>query len=337
MINVTKDSLNRPLRDVRISVTDQCNFRCSYCMPSEIFDSNYHFLPQDNYLLFSEIYLVVNELAKLGVEKIRLTGGEPLLRKNLYELIEKLGTISQIRDIAMTTNAVMLPKYAKLLKKAGLKRVNVSMDAIDEDIFKKMNGRSIGIKPILNGIDAAKAAGLDVKINAVIQRGVNDQQIIPLAAYFKNEGITVRFIEFMDVGTTNGWKLSSVVTKQEIIEVLNQHFSLEPITESYFGEVAKRFRYTGSDTEIGIIPSVSESFCSSCTRARISADGKFFTCLFATKGFDLKALLRSNATQAEIGLALQKIWHERRDRYSDERTEETAKSRKKIEMSYIGG
>ncbi|MDR4888916.1 GTP 3',8-cyclase MoaA [Fredinandcohnia sp. QZ13] len=331
------DQLNRPLRDLRISVTDQCNFRCSYCMPKEIFGDDYPFLPQGELLSFSEIETLTRSFVKLGVQKIRLTGGEPLVRKNVHELVERLIHIDGIDDIALTTNGVFLPKYAKQLKEAGLQRVNVSLDAIDNDIFKGMNGRSVGVKPVLKGIEAAQEAGLLVKMNMVVQKGKNDSQILPMARYFKEKGITLRFIEFMDVGTTNGWNFEQVVSKKAIHDLINSEMPLEPVDAEYFGEVAKRYRYVGTDVEIGFISSVTESFCSSCTRARISADGKLYTCLFATAGHDLKSLIRSGASESDIDEALKSVWQARRDRYSDERTEETAKKRKKIEMSYIGG
>ncbi|MCC3356747.1 GTP 3',8-cyclase MoaA [Bacillus sp. REN16] len=331
------DKLNRPLRDLRISVTDQCNFRCSYCMPKEIFGDDYPFLPQGELLSYSEIETLTKSFVKLGVQKIRLTGGEPLVRKNVHELVERLTHIEGIEDIALTTNGVFLPKYAKQLKEAGLQRVNVSLDAIDNEIFKGMNGRSVGVKPILSGIEAAQEAGLIVKMNMVVRKGVNDSQILPMARFFKEKGITLRFIEFMDVGTTNGWNFDQVVSKKAIHDMIHSEMPLEPVDADYFGEVAKRYRYVGTDVEIGFISSVTESFCSSCTRARISADGKLYTCLFATAGHDLKSLIRSDATESEIDKALTSIWQGRRDRYSDERTEETAKKRKKIEMSYIGG
>lgn len=331
------DQLKRPLRDLRISLTDQCNFRCSYCMPKEIFGDDYAFLPERELLSFYEIETLTKSFVKLGVQKIRLTGGEPLVRKNVHELIERLNKIDGVEDIALTTNGVFLPKYAKQLKEAGLQRVNVSLDSIDDETFKGMNGRSVGIKPVLKGIEAAVDAGLHVKMNMVVQKGKNDSQILPMARFFKEKGITLRFIEFMDVGTTNGWNFDQVVSKKYIHDLIHEEMPLEPVDADYFGEVAKRYRYIGSEAEIGFISSVTESFCSSCTRARISADGKLYTCLFATGGHDLKELVRSGASDAEIDQALQSIWQARRDRYSDERTEETAKQRKKIEMSYIGG
>ncbi|WP_449536954.1 GTP 3',8-cyclase MoaA [Ferdinandcohnia sp. Marseille-Q9671] len=331
------DQLNRPLRDLRISVTDQCNFRCSYCMPKEIFGDDYQFLKNDELLSFSEIEALTKSFVKLGVQKIRLTGGEPLVRKNVHELVERLHNIEGVVDIALTTNGVFLPKYAKQLKEAGLQRVNVSLDAIDNDVFKGMNGRSVGVKPVLAGIEAAQAAGLHVKMNMVVQKGKNESQILPMARYFKDKGITLRFIEFMDVGTTNGWNFDQVVSSKTIHDMIHEEMPLEPVDADYFGEVAKRYRYVGTDVEIGFISSVTESFCSSCTRARISADGKLYTCLFATSGHDLRKLIRSEADEREVDEALQSIWQARRDRYSDERTEETAKKRNKIEMSYIGG
>ncbi|MFK2826932.1 GTP 3',8-cyclase MoaA [Bacillus sp. B190/17] len=332
-----KDQFNRPLRDIRISLTDQCNFRCSYCMPAEIFGPDYPFLPKEHYLSFSEIIRVVQAVTELGVEKVRLTGGEPLLRKDLPELIHDLYTKTMIKDIALTTNGVLLPKYAKELKDAGLQRVNISMDALDDDIFKRMNGRSVSVKTVLKGIEAAKSAGLDIKINMVVKKGVNDEQILPMAAYFKNEGIPLRFIEFMDVGSTNGWQLSSVVSKQEIVERIDRQFPVKPVDKAYYGEVADRYIYADGSGEFGVISSVTESFCSTCTRARVSADGKLYTCLFATKGHDLKPVLRSSALVEEVKEYIASIWQRRTDRYSDERTEETAKKRPKIEMSYIGG
>lgn len=331
------DKWNRPLRDIRISVIDQCNFRCTYCMPAEIFGPDFRFLDKGELLSFSEIEKTARFFAELGVEKIRLTGGEPLLRKDLHILIKQLKKIAGIKDIALTTNAMLLPKYAEKLKEAGLDRVNVSLDAIEDEVFKQINGRSVSVKPVLKGIFAAKAAGLKVKINMVVKKGMNDDQIVPMAAFWKKEEISLRFIEFMDVGSTNGWKMDQVISKDEIIRMIGEHFPLEPLEPAYFGEVAKRYRYQNSDTEFGIISSITHSFCSSCTRARISAEGKYYTCLFAEEGFDLRALLRSSASDEEMKQQIKAIWNNRTDRYSDERTEETANRKKKIEMSYIGG
>ncbi|MGC8229226.1 GTP 3',8-cyclase MoaA [Pseudobacillus badius] len=332
-----KDKFDRPLRDIRISLTDQCNFRCSYCMPAEIFGAYYPFLPKEKYLTFAEIVRIVQAAAELGVEKIRLTGGEPLLRKHLSELVHDLYTQTSIKDIALTTNGVLLPKYATALKAAGLQRVNISMDALDDRVFKEMNGRAVGVKAVLKGIEAAKAAGLGIKINMVVKKGINDQQILPMAEHFKKEGIPLRFIEFMDVGSTNGWQLSSVVSKKEIIRLISSQFPIESVKGSYYGEVASRFQYQDGSGEFGVISSVTESFCSTCTRARVSADGKLYTCLFSAKGHDLKPVLRSSDSIKEVKEHIAAIWNQRIDRYSDERTEETAKNRPKIEMSYIGG
>lgn len=332
-----KDKLNRPLRDIRISLIDRCNFRCTYCMPAEIFGDSYKFLPQEELLSFDEITRITTSFARLGVKKIRLTGGEPLLRKNVHELIHSLATIEGIEDIALTTNGVHLPKQATLLKEAGLMRVNVSLDALDDEIFKHMNGRHVGVKPVLKGIEAARKSGLEVKVNMVVRKGTNDSQILPMAKFFKEEGITLRYIEFMDVGSTNGWDLSQVVTKKEIYHILQKEFSLERMDPDYYGEVAKRYRYTGTNTEVGFISSVSESFCSTCTRARISCDGKLYTCLFASSGFDLRSLVRNNCTDDDLQQAICQVWNNRTDRYSEERTKNSQKDIKKIEMSYIGG
>ena len=335
------DVLARPLKDLRISVTDQCNFRCSYCMPAEIFGPDFPFLKQPEMLSFDEIVKLVKQFAKMGVEKLRITGGEPLLRKDLHLLIQELNKIDGIKDIALTTNGVFLPKQAKKLKDAGLRRINVSLDAIEDEIFKKMNGRNVGIAPVLKGITAAEEAGLSVKINTVVKKGVNESQIIPLASYFKGTGVILRFIEFMDVGNTNGWNYESVVTKKEIAERVSSIFPLKSAEANYYGEVADRFEYLDGEGEFGVISSVSDSFCSSCTRARLSADGKLFTCLFAGRGSDVKDFIRQNVSDEEIYQKLVRIWEKRDDRYSDERQEnvgnETTTRTRKIEMSYIGG
>lgn len=337
MQEMVKDFLGRPLQDLRISVIDRCNFRCTYCMPAEIFGSDYAFLKDEFLLTFDEIERLAKLFVNIGVRKIRITGGEPLLRKDLTKLIARLVKIDGLIDIGLTTNAVHLTKQAKALKEAGLHRVNVSLDAIDDDIFKNINGRNINTKPVIKGIIAAKEAGLEVKVNMVVKKGMNDHQVLPMAAYFKEQGITLRFIEFMDVGSTNGWNFDQVVTKRELIEMIHKMDPLEPAEAHYFGEVAKRYRYVGTNVEVGFITSVSESFCVSCTRARISADGKFYTCLFATEGLDVRELLRGNLSDEELLSVIQDVWMNRKDRYSDERTEESAKNRPKIEMSYIGG
>lgn len=335
-MTILKDKFGRPLRDLRISVTDRCNFRCTYCMPREIFGSDYQFMPKDQLLSFEEIERVAKSFVELGVEKIRLTGGEPLLRRNISELIEKLSVIPGVNDIGLTTNASLLEHLGEKLKAAGLQRVNVSLDALDNEVFQKINDSGVSVERVLRGINKAMEVGLGVKVNMVVKKGMNEEQIVPMVTYFKEKGITLRFIEFMDVGTTNGWNFDSVVSKKEILDMLSEHFDLEPVEPAYFGEVARRYRHKGTNTEIGFITSVSESFCTTCTRARIAADGKIYTCLFANGGFDLRELLRSGASDEEVKETIQTIWEDRADRYSEERTEESAKS-KKIEMSYIGG
>ncbi|MFJ7752331.1 GTP 3',8-cyclase MoaA [Peribacillus muralis] len=332
-----KDSLSRPLRDLRISVIDRCNFRCQYCMPAEIFDDTFQFLPKSELLSYEEIVRVSKIFADLGVKKLRLTGGEPLLRKDLAILIESLVNIEGVEDIGLTTNGVYLKKHAEKLKAAGLQRVNISLDSLDDDLFKKMNGRDIGIEPVLCGIRAAKDAGLGVKVNMVVKKGTNESQVLPMARFCKEENMPLRFIEFMDVGHTNGWQLKNVMTKKELLEVLLTEFDLEPVEEEYYGEVAKRFQYKGTTAEVGFITSVSESFCSSCTRARLSANGSLYTCLFNGKGHDLKSMLRSDMTDGELTHFIISMWNERDDRYSDERSAGTVKEQEKIEMSFIGG
>ncbi|MHA4259918.1 GTP 3',8-cyclase MoaA [Bacillus cereus] len=332
-----KDSLERPLQDLRISVIDRCNFRCTYCMPAEVFGPDYAFLKEELLLTFDEIERLARLFISMGVNKIRLTGGEPLLRKDLPTLIARLAKLEGLKDIGLTTNGIHLAKQAKVLKGAGLKRVNISLDAIEDHVFQKINGRNVSTKPVLKGIEAAKAAGLEVKVNMVVKKEMNDSQILPMARYFKEQEIQLRFIEFMDVGSTNGWNFEQVITKEQLIEKINRVYPIEPVKPRYFGEVAKMYRYVGSDAEVGFITSVSESFCSSCTRARISADGKFFTCLFGTKGTDLRTLLRENISDASLLKILQHTWRYRTDRYSDERTVESTSKRPKVEMSYIGG
>ncbi|MDA1676091.1 MULTISPECIES: GTP 3',8-cyclase MoaA [unclassified Bacillus cereus group] len=332
-----KDSLERPLQDLRVSVIDRCNFRCTYCMPAEVFGPDYAFLQEELLLTFDEIERLARLSISMGVEKIRITGGEPLLRKDLPKLIARLTKLEGLKDIGLTTNGIHLAKQAEALKEAGLKRVNISLDAIEDHVFKKINGRNVSTKPVLKGIEAAKAAGLEVKVNMVVKKGMNDSQILHMARYFKEQEIQLRFIEFMDVGSTNGWNFEQVITKEQLIEKINRVYPIEPVQPRYFGEVAKLYQYVGSDAEVGFITSVSESFCSSCTRARISADGKFFTCLFGTKGTDLRTLLRENISDASLLKILQHTWRYRTDQYSDERTVERTSTRPKVEMSYIGG
>lgn len=331
------DIFGRSLRDLRISVIDKCNFRCTYCMPKEIFGDDYPFLPESELLSFEEIIRVAKTFAKLGVEKIRITGGEPLLRKNLDQLIAKLTEIPGIDDIALTTNAVLLPKRATKLKEAGLKRVNISLDAIEDDVFTKINGRGVPIRPVLRGIEAAKQAGLKVKVNMVVKKGMNESQILPMARYFKGKDIILRYIEFMDVGNHNGWDLNHVISKKQIIDRIHEEMPIEAAEENYYGEVASRFRYQDGEGEIGVISSVTDSFCGTCTRIRLSADGKLYTCLFASSGYDLRGRLRDGITDEELQTNLTGLWKRRTDRYSDERAERKHENRKKIEMSYIGG
>lgn len=335
--NIIKDKLNRPLRDLRISVIDRCNFRCQYCMPADQFGPDFEFLPKSALLTYEEIERLAKIFVSLGVEKIRLTGGEPLLRKDIAILVEKLSTIEGLSDIGLTTNGVLLPKLAEALKTAGLKRVNVSLDTLNDELFGKINGRGVGTVPVLEGIEAAKQAGLGVKVNMVVKKGLNDTEIIPMAEYCKKNGLELRYIEFMDVGSTNGWKMDDVVTKKEMYHMLKEHFELEPVDPAYFGEVAKLYRYKDANVNVGFITSVSESFCSSCTRSRLSANGQLFTCLFNGNGHDIRNFMRNGASDEEIRDRIIAIWNGRDDRYSDERTAETNKNRKKIEMSYIGG
>ena len=341
LVGIT-DKLNRPVRDLRISVTDRCNFRCTYCMPAEIFGERYEFLPRPEILTFEEIERIARIFAAVGVNKLRITGGEPLVRANLPELIERLSLIEGIEDIALTTNGYLLPKYANELKEAGLNRLTISLDSIDEEIFKKMSGRPQGPANTLEGIKLATELGFSpIKINVVVQRAVNDHTLVDTARYFKGTGAIVRFIEFMDVGTKNGWELSEVVTSKEVIDMIGSEFPLEPVDPNYTGEVASRYRYKDGDGEIGVISSVSEPFCGSCTRARLSTDGKLVTCLFASGGTDLKETLRSGKSDEEIAEIIDGIWTNRSDRYSELRSKATdlnaGAEGDKVEMYYIGG
>ncbi|OMI25017.1 cyclic pyranopterin phosphate synthase [Bacillus haynesii] len=335
--NQINDKYERPLQDLRISIMDKCNFRCSYCMPAEAFGEDYSFMPQNELLTYDEIERLVIQFTELGVRKIRLTGGEPLLRKDIHLLIERLSKINNIDDIAMTTNGLLLVKQAHALKEAGLMRVNISLDALNEHTIQSMNGRNIKSERILSGIDAALDARLFVKVNMVVIKGVNENEVLKMAAYCKNRRITLRFIEFMDVGQTNDWDFSKVVTKKELLDIVSSVWPLEELQKDKLGEVASRYKYKGTNIEIGFISSVSEPFCNNCTRARISADGKLYTCLFAESGYDLRGMIRSGATDEEIKNKISEVWKKRTDKYSELRTAETAKHRKKIEMSYIGG
>jgi len=330
------DTLGRPLHDLRISVTDRCNFRCVYCMPKEIFGKDYQFLPRAEILTFEEIERLVRIFVSLGVQKIRLTGGEPLVRRDLERLVEKLAKIGDL-DLTLTTNGSLLSQKARTLADAGLRRVTVSLDSLDDATFKRMNDSDFPVAKVLAGIEAAKDAGLaPIKVNMVTKRGVNESSIVPMARYFKGTGMTLRFIEFMDVGSTNGWRLDDVVPAREIVAMIDREMPLEPVQAGYRGEVAARYRYKDGGGEIGVISSVTQPFCADCTRARLSADGSLYTCLFATEGQDLRALVRSGATDDEITHAIAAVWTERTDRYSDLRSEQTA-GLHKIEMSFIGG
>ncbi|HDR4512080.1 TPA: GTP 3',8-cyclase MoaA [Bacillus cereus] len=338
MKSVTLDKLQRPLKDLRISVTDRCNFRCRYCMPEEIFGPDYSFLSNDKILSFDEIERITRIFVSLGVRKLRITGGEPLLRRGLPQLIERLNKIDGVEDIGLTTNGSLLKKFAPDLYKAGLSRVTVSLDSLEEERFFYLNGNRSKVQRVLEGIQAAAEVGMKIKINMVVQKGKNEQGILQMAQYFKENKHILRFIEYMDVGNYNGWELKEVVSKQEIVDMIHQLMPLERIEANYAGEVATRYRYIGSDEEIGVISSVTDSFCSSCTRARISAEGKLYTCLFASKGNDLRELLRSDYTDEEITDVVRDIWNNREDRYSDERlSNSNKKAMPKIEMSHIGG
>jgi len=330
------DTLGRPLHDLRISVTDRCNFRCVYCMPKEIFGKDFQFLPRAEILTFEEIERLVRIFVGLGVQKIRLTGGEPLVRRDLERLVEKLAALGDL-DLTLTTNGSLLAQKANALAAAGLRRITVSLDSLDDATFRTMNDVDFPVAKVLAGIEAARAAGLSpIKINMVTKRGVNESSIVPMARYFKGTGMTLRFIEFMDVGSTNGWRLDDVVPAREIVALIDREMPLEPMAPAYRGEVANRYRYKDGSGEIGIIASVTQPFCADCTRARLSADGSLYTCLFATQGHDLRALVRGGATDEEIVKAIAAVWTERTDRYSELRSGDTA-GLQKIEMSFIGG
>ena len=342
------DTLARPLRDLRISVTDRCNFRCSYCMPSEVFNKDYAFLPQTALLSFEEIARLARIFVAHGVEKIRLTGGEPLLRKNLEVLIEMLASMTTVAgkplDITLTTNASLLAKKAQSLKDAGLQRVTVSLDAMDDTIFRRMNDVDFPVADVLRGIEVANKVGLlPIKINMVVKRGTNDQEILPMARHFRHTGNVLRFIEYMDVGATNGWRMDEVLPSAQVIKSINAEFSVEAIDANYLGETAERWRYADGGGEIGVISSVTQAFCSDCNRARLSTEGKLFLCLFASQGHDLRALLRGDFTDEQIASAVGHIWHKRDDRYSELRAAIPAdqslpnSTKKRVEMSYIGG
>jgi cyclic pyranopterin phosphate synthase len=330
-----RDTLGRPLRDLRISVTDRCNFRCRYCMPREVFGSDYEFLRRDQHLTYEEIARVVSVTADLGVRKVRLTGGEPLLRRDLDVLVGFLAPI--VDDLTLTTNGVLLPKKATALASAGLHRLTVSLDSLDDEVFRAMNDADAGVEEVLAGIDAATAAGLGpIKVNAVVQKGVNDHTLVDLAGRFRGTGITVRFIEYMDVGTTNGWRMDHVVPSAEVVGAIHGRWPLEPVDPAYRGEVADRWRYVDGAGEIGVISSVTQPFCADCTRLRLSAEGRLYTCLFASTGIDLHGPLRSGISDDDLRSIVVDVWEGRADRYSELRSAGTA-GWEKVEMSYIGG
>ncbi|MCY3916700.1 MAG: GTP 3',8-cyclase MoaA [Chloroflexi bacterium] len=335
------DQYERPLRDLRISVTDRCNFRCPYCMPAEIFNERYQFLPKPHLLTFEEITRLTRIIVRLGALKIRLTGGEPLLRQDIEKLVAMLNALEGVDDLAMTTNAFLLPQKIDALKAAGLRRLTISLDTLDDEIFRQMNGGRSGVDKVLAGIYAAETAGFTpLKINAVVQRGVNDHRLVDLARFFKARGHILRFIEYMDVGNMNGWRMEQVVSAAEIVETVDAELPLEPVAGNYFGEVARRYRYLDGEGEIGLISSVTQPFCGSCTRMRLSPEGQIFTCLFAIEGASLRDPLRAGATDDELEAIIRATWGERIDRYSEIRsslTEEVRDRRKKVEMYHIGG
>jgi GTP 3',8-cyclase len=329
------DTRAREMRDLRISVTDRCNFRCTYCMPREVFDAGYRFLPHEAILSFEEIARLARVFVGLGVQKIRLTGGEPLVRRHLYRLVEMLAKLDV--EVTLTTNGSLLAAQAPSLARAGLRRVTVSLDSLDDATFRAMNDADFPVAKVLEGIDAAAAAGLGpVKINMVVKRGVNDRGIVPMAERWRGSGHILRYIEYMDVGSTNGWRMDDVVPSSEIIKMISSAWPLEAIDPNYRGEVAERWRYLDGAGEIGVISSVTQAFCSSCTRMRLSTEGSLYTCLFAHAGHDLKRLVRAGASDDELRNEIAAVWQRRADRYSEVRTSQTSRP-KKVEMSYIGG
>lgn len=332
------DQLNRPFHDLRISVTDRCNFRCSYCMPADVFGEAYRFLPRAQLLTFEEIARLARVFAGLGARKIRLTGGEPLVRKELEKLVALLAEVPGIDDIAMTTNGYFLPQKAQALRDAGLRRVTVSLDSLDDQVFRALNGGRADVQQVLAGIEAAERAGFaPIKINAVIKRGVNDRSVVDLARFCHERGYIARFIEYMDVGNLNGWRLDDVVPAREIVEMIDAELPLEAVAPNYPGEVARRYRYRDGSGEIGVIASVTQPFCGGCTRLRLSPEGQMFTCLFGAHGVDLRGLLRDGASDETLAAIAQDVWRRRDDRYSEVRTSQTAPREPKVEMYHIGG
>ena len=352
-----RDTRQRPLHDLRISVTDRCNFRCSYCMPKEVFDKDYKYLPQSALLTFEEITYAAQSFIDLGVEKIRLTGGEPLLRKNLEILISQLAALKTLDgkalDLTLTTNGSLLARKAQALKDAGLNRVTVSLDGLDDLVFKRMNDVDFPVSDVLEGIEAARKVGLGpIKVNMVVKRGTNEQEILPMARYFRGQGLALRFIEYMDVGATNGWRMNEVMPSSEVLQLLQTEMALTPLDPSQTGETAERWGYLNAQGvydpalgEIGFISSVTKAFCHDCNRARLTTEGQLYLCLFATQGYDLKPLIRSNSNPQEITQAIANIWSQRTDRYSelrsglpaDTHSDEAGARQRKVEMSYIGG
>ena len=331
------DKFQRPFRDLRVSVTDRCNFRCPYCMPAEIYGERYQFLPRNDLLTFEEITRIVNITVSLGVKKVRITGGEPLVRQDVEKLVSMISRINGVEDLAMTTNAYLLSGIAQTLKDAGLHRITVSMDSIDDDVFQRMNGRGFGTAKVMNGIDSAKRAGFNpIKINAVVQKGINDHTLVDLAKWCRDNGHIPRFIEYMDVGTLNEWKLDEVLPADEIVRIIGEELPVEQLNPAYVGEVARRYRYLDDKGEFGVISSVTQPFCGDCTRLRLSPEGRLVTCLFAESGTDLREPMRNGATDEQVSDIIQGTWSVREDRYSEERTTMN-EPRGKVEMYHIGG
>jgi len=331
------DKFQRPFRDLRVSVTDRCNFRCPYCMPAEIYGERYQFLPRNDLLTFEEITRIVNITVSLGVKKVRITGGEPLVRQDVEKLVSMISRINGVEDLAMTTNAYLLSGIAQTLKDAGLHRITVSMDSVDDDVFQRMNGRGFGTAKVMNGIDSAKRAGFNpIKINAVVQKGINDHTLVDLAKWCRDNGHIPRFIEYMDVGTLNEWKLDEVLPADEIVRIIGEELPVEQLNPAYVGEVARRYRYLDDKGEFGVISSVTQPFCGDCTRLRLSPEGRIVTCLFAETGTDLREPMRNGATDEQVSDIIQGTWRVREDRYSEERTTMN-EPRSKVEMYHIGG
>ena len=337
MLKAISDSYGRPLKDLRISVTDRCNFRCPYCMPAEVYGERYKFISRENLLTFEEIVRITSILVELGVEKVRITGGEPLVRQDVDKLIAMISELEGVNDLAMTTNAYLLKGFVKRLRKAGLKRITVSLDTLDEKVFQEMNGRGFGTAKVLDGISAASEEGFGpIKINSVVKKGVNDHTLIDLARWCREKGYIPRFIEYMDVGTLNGWKLDEVVSSKDIVDMISEVFPVEKDVPSYRGEVAKKYRYKDGKGEFGVISSVSQPFCGDCTRLRLTPEGMVVTCLFGEKGTDLRGPIREGRTNDDLRDILIGVWNKRKDRYSELRTKMT-KPTEKVEMYHIGG